>query len=59
MESCLKGTGDCEVIDRWQPSQAGEAVRSVSLSYNACYLASGGMTEKSPFGLLHLKENEP
>lgn len=42
MQSCLKRTGDCEVIDRWQASQAGEAVRSVSLSYNACYLASGG-----------------
>jgi hypothetical protein len=42
MRPCLQGTGECEQIDRWQGNQSGEAVRSVALSYNGCYLASGG-----------------
>lgn len=42
MEKCIKGEGDCEIRDRWLNSQQGQAVRSLSLSYNACYLASGG-----------------
>lgn len=46
LRSCLQGTGKCEAIDRWQASNKGEAVRSVSLSENACYLASGGDSGK-------------
>jgi WD40 repeat protein len=42
MKNCLDSSGECEVIDRWQGSKMGEAVRSVSFSNNGCYLASGG-----------------
>jgi len=42
MKNCLDSSGECEVIDRWQGSKIGEAIRSVSLSDNGCYLASGG-----------------
>lgn len=42
MKNCLDSSGECEVIDRWQGSKMGEAVRSVSFSDNGCYLASGG-----------------
>lgn len=44
METCLlsKSGEDCQVIDRWQANELSKAVRSVSLSENACYLASGG-----------------
>ncbi len=42
LEKCLKGEGDCEMRDRWVNSQPGQPVRSLSLSYNACYLATGG-----------------
>ena len=42
MRACLEGSGECEMIDRWQAGEGGEAVRSVSLSENGCYLVSGG-----------------
>jgi FOG: WD40 repeat len=42
MKNCLDSSGECEVIDRWQGTKMGEAVRSVSFSDNGCYLASGG-----------------
>ncbi|MEG4303886.1 hypothetical protein [Microcoleus sp. D3_18a_C4] len=42
MRSCLEGKGPCQMLDRWFHSKEGEAVRSISLSENACYLASGG-----------------
>jgi len=42
LRSCLEGKGSCQLLDRWFHSKEGEAVRSISLSENACYLASGG-----------------
>lgn len=42
IKNCLDSSGECEVIDRWQGSKMGEAIRSVSFSENGCYLASGG-----------------
>lgn len=42
MHSCLEGKDSCQLLDRWFHSKEGEAVRSISLSENGCYLASGG-----------------
>lgn len=42
MRPCLEGKGNCKMLDRWFHSKEGEAVRSISLSENGCYLASGG-----------------
>lgn len=43
MESCVKNNnGECEVIDRWSNGHGGQAVRSVSISNDGCYIASGG-----------------
>ncbi|MEA5514600.1 WD40 repeat domain-containing protein [Nodularia sp. UHCC 0506] len=42
-ESCAaNNNGECEVIDRWSNGHGGQAVRSVSISNDGCYLASGG-----------------
>lgn len=46
LEKCIQGKGKCEIRDRWLHNKPGESVRSISLSYNACYLASGGDDSK-------------
>ncbi|YAF95366.1 MAG: hypothetical protein AB3A66_22860 [Nodularia sp. CChRGM 3473] len=43
MQSCVSNNnGQCEVIDRWSSGHGGKAVRSVAISNDGCYLASGG-----------------
>ncbi|AFY44273.1 hypothetical protein [Nostoc sp. PCC 7107] len=43
MQQCLsKNNGQCQVIDKWSDGHGGKAVRSVALSRDGCYLASGG-----------------
>lgn len=42
LSQCLKGQGDCQKLDEWQGGEEGQAVRSVALSANGCYLASVG-----------------
>ncbi|OCQ97372.1 hypothetical protein BCD64_21225 [Nostoc sp. MBR 210] len=43
MKQCLKNNNSqCQVIDKWSDGHGGKAVRSVSLSRDACYLVSGG-----------------
>ncbi|AKG20482.1 hypothetical protein [Calothrix sp. 336/3] len=40
LSPCLNNRGECELLDQWTASK--EAVRSVALSSDGCYLASGG-----------------
>jgi WD40 repeat protein len=43
MESCVaNNNGQCEVVDRWSHGHGGQAVRSVAISDDGCYIASGG-----------------
>jgi WD40 repeat protein len=42
MEPCLNTKGNCQVLEQWSDGHGGKAVRSVSLSNDGCYLASGG-----------------
>lgn len=42
MQNCLTGNSDCKIIDRWPNGHGGQPVRSVALSADGCYLASGG-----------------
>jgi WD40 repeat protein len=42
MEKCLNNNGECEIIDQWIDGHGGKAVRSVALTGDGCYLASGG-----------------
>lgn len=42
LEKCILQKGACEIRDRWLNTKVGESVRSVALTSNACYLASGG-----------------
>jgi WD40 repeat protein len=42
MEKCLNNSGECEIIDQWLDGHGGKAVRSVALTRDGCYLASGG-----------------
>ena len=42
MQQCLADKGLCEVLDEWSDGHGGKPVRSVALSANGCYLASGG-----------------
>jgi WD40 repeat protein len=53
VKNCMDGSGNCEVIDRWRAGKVGEAVRSVSLGDNACYLATGGDDAKVTLWLLN------
>ena len=42
VQKCLLKEGNCEILDRWSTGHGGKPVRSVALSNDACYLASGG-----------------
>ncbi|MBH8572463.1 hypothetical protein I8752_05315 [Nostocaceae cyanobacterium CENA369] len=43
MQSCLNNQkAQCQVLDKWSDGHGGKAVRSVAISNNGCYLASGG-----------------
>jgi WD40 repeat protein len=42
MQPCLENKGECAVIDQWPDGHGSKSVRSVALSGDGCYLASGG-----------------
>ncbi|MGP1383055.1 MAG: hypothetical protein ACTS2F_05805 [Thainema sp.] len=42
LNDCLENQGRCTNLDSWSDGHDGQAVRSVALSDDACYLASGG-----------------
>jgi WD40 repeat protein len=42
LETCLTSDRPCDIIDQWPDGHDGNAVQSVALSDNACYLVSGG-----------------
>ncbi|MEA5469652.1 WD40 repeat domain-containing protein [Spirulina sp. 06S082] len=42
LNTCLSDTGTCQILDRWSDGHGDRPVRSVSLSRDGCYLASGG-----------------
>ncbi|ALF53558.1 WD40 repeat-containing protein [Nostoc piscinale CENA21] len=43
MTQCLKDSkNQCQILEKWSDGHGGKAVRSVALSRDGCYLASGG-----------------
>lgn len=42
LHACLDSDRPCNLIDRWSNAHGGEPTRSVALSADGCYLASGG-----------------
>ncbi|WP_261219764.1 hypothetical protein [Ancylothrix sp. D3o] len=42
MEKCFTNPTKCKPLDEWSGGHGGQAVRTVALSPNGCYLASGG-----------------
>ncbi len=54
MQKCLEENQACEILDRWENGHGGKAVRSVSLTPDGCYLASGGDDGRLMFWSLDL-----
>ncbi len=42
IESCLRGSKECEIIDSWEHGATDTPIQSIAFSDNGCYLASAG-----------------